>query len=168
MLLTKEGMGAYKTLINKANYNLQLKLRPLLCARMSLDIEPLTVINAGQIIVDPSDIPTSRQYMEFLCVDDLLVISSYKRGIELQLKIDRLPFQAPPSKILSLAEEIEHAQHIQDIPGIALDLLMYQLWQRDEETIERFGYEYQDQSEAYEQPADNDTPCEDDTDVPLF
>ena len=165
VLLTQAGLGVYKTLINNANYDLQLNKKPLLCATMLADINILAKINEGQVIINPDNLPKNLQYFEFPSVDDLQLIWPYERAIELQMQIDKLPFQAPRKRLTKLAQEIQEAEEMQDIPGNTFDALMYQLWERDEELIGNIlGYQYEHvEHHPPEEPEDPD-----DGEIPLF
>lgn len=147
LMFTAAWLDEHAGLINRLNYDLQLKQRPLLCAKIRPAVEPMSVTETGVAVFAEDALPKNGRYIEFLDVEGLRLVTSYQMGIELQSKIDRLPFQASPDKIRRLAEQIETAEEHGDISGRAGDALMYQLWQRNQETIENMGYAYSEDGE---------------------
>lgn len=135
ILLTQKGCQNYQTELNQANEALNFKQQNLICAKVNLKNPPIE-LEKGIVIANPEDIDTANtDYIQFITVENLLSITCYKRAIELQKQIDGLPFCPPRALIRPLADDIEDALSLSDISGMVYDMLMYQLFLRDEELM---------------------------------
>lgn len=77
-------------------------------------------------------------------MEDFEAVAPWRKAVEIQMRIDALPPITTPMDVAPVAEEIEDAFRMQDIPGTAFDVLMSQLYEHQEEYIAGLGYEYPD------------------------
>lgn len=146
VLLTRERLRAFARELDLLNHAAVFRRMDLQCAPLMLDLDEKTcvVLPHGVIGVDTGVIPEDAPYICFPSMEDFEAVAPWRKAVEIQMRIDALPPITTPMDVAPVAEEIEDAFCMQDIPGTAFDVLMSQLYEHQEEYIAGLGYEYPD------------------------
>ena len=155
---TEEGIRSFGAAINRVNLELSLRGWRLAGAFMKappgenapFGEEDIMYQDQFQIAlpkeaVDEMFCCDILEYVEIFDVETFQMTSENEVVLEFQKEINALPFDPPVSALRDLGKRIEEAWDGQGkMCGTEADALMYQLWQRNPEELERMGYDYSD------------------------